>query len=480
MHANPIAAPGINLELLSQTVGRCGMTSMRLEDVLALLDRNEQLAARTLNMVPSENSMSTIAKLPLILDVYHRYFFNDREAANEWNFRGSQEIAQLETQLTLVLLRELTTATYVNLRPLSGLSGMTLILAALGGPPGSTILTVHPDQGGHYATASIAARLGLRTCFMRGPDAHTIDYAAIATILETECPGLVYVDQSNCLFPLDVQQLVQVVRSVAPNTLVHIDASHWMGLVLGQQFPNPLALGADSFGGSMHKTFPGPQKAIFATNNQALAEQVRATQFFMISSHHFAASLALGIALLEFKECGGKEYARTVIDNTQELGRQLHDRGFGVEAVERGFSAGHQLWIRTSPLGVDAFEVSDKLYAAGIRVNVFPELPGINESVLRVGVNEATYHGFEPTDMPELADIFIAAIRGTMPSEQLVERVHALRAARRMKYCYRSDHPLILEQVVQLFAHALVPGRAIDIGSMADALSAVDSRQSGL
>lgn len=451
------------------------MTSIRLEDVLSLLDRNEQLAARTLNMVPSENSMSTLAKLPLILDAYHRYFFNDREASNEWNFRGSQEIAQLETQLTLVLLRELTTASCVNLRPLSGLSGMTLVLAALGGPSGSTILTVHPDQGGHYATASIAARLGLRTCFMHGPDAHTIDYDAVATTLRMERPRLVYVDQSNCLFPLDVQRLVEVVRSVAPDTLVPVDASHWMGLVLGQQFLNPLALGADSFGGSMHKTFPGPQKAIFATNNERLAEQVRATQFFMISSHHFAASLALGLALLEFKECGGAEYARTMIDNTQELGRQLYDRGLGVYAVERGFSAGHQLWIRTAPLGVDAFEASDRLYAAGIRVNVFSELPGINEPVLRVGVNEATYHGFEPAQMPELSDIFTAAIQGSTPSEQLAERVHALRASRRMKYCYRSDDPLILERVLQVFAHALVPDRAIDIRSVVDALTAVST-----
>lgn len=431
------------------------MSALTIEEVLRLLDRNEALARDSINMVPSEASTSPLAKLPLLLDVYHRYFFNDRELPTDWHFRGSQAVSSLETRLSLVLLRELTGAAFVNLRPLSGLNGMTLILSGLAGPPGSTVMCLSLEQGGHYATVHIAKRLGLQTCLITGPDPHTIDYDGVARTLELERPGLVYVDQSNSLFPLDIARLVEVVREVAPGTLVHMDVSQWLGLVLGRQFPHPLELGADSFGGSTHKTFPGPQKAIFATNREDLAEQVHGVQMFMISSHHFAASIALGIALLEFKECGGEVYARRVVENTRLLGAELTARGLAVEAADRGFSAGHQLWIRTAPTGIDAFEASDRLYESGLRVNAFPFLPGIREPVIRIGVNEATYHGLTEADVPELADIFTAAVFDRAPTAKLAARTAALRRRYRLPYAFDPEDPALSDLVASIVSRVL-------------------------
>ncbi len=428
-----------------------------IQQILEMLDQHEQSARRVLNMVPSENSMSALAKLPMLLDVYHRYFFNPYLAADEWNFRGSQDVAELESNYALRLLRELTHAEYVNLRPLSGLSGMALVLSALGGPHGSYVLTVSPEQGGHYATAALARRLGLSTCFISGPDAHTIDYAAIATTLRQHKPSLVYIDQSNCLFPIDVEALVKVVRSVSTEIIIHVDVSHWMGLVLGAVFPNPLDVGADSFGGSMHKTFPGPQKAIVVTNRKDLWDKIYQAQFEMISSHHFAASISLGIALEEFKECGGAQYASAVVRNTKELGRQLFKLGLGVEAPERGFSGGHQLWIRTSVDGIDAYAASDRLFAAGIRVNAFPELPGIPERVLRIGVNEATFHGLQLEDMEVLAAIFAAAVLDREDVRRLAERVAELRSKYFQPFCFPSSDPLILARVHTLVKRVMDP-----------------------
>jgi glycine hydroxymethyltransferase len=336
------------------------------------------------------------------------------------------------------------------------------VLSALGGGVGSKVLTVSPEQGGHYATAALAARLGLTTCHIGGPDAHTIDYDGIGATLREQRPGLVYVDQSNCLFPLDVQKLVQVTRGVAPDTLIHVDVSHWLGLVLGGVFPNPLALGADSFGGSTHKTFPGPQKAVVATNREDLNAKIYQAQYEMISSHHFATALSLGIALLEFKECGGAEYAANVVRNTKELGRHLHQRGVAVEAADRGFSCGHQLWIRTSTNGVDAFEASERLYRAGIRVNAFPNLPGIPEPVIRIGANEATYHGLREHDMDELADVFASAVLDRGPAAGLAPRVAALRARYNRPYGFPSNDPRLLSRIVRTVVRVMAPGESLD------------------
>lgn len=428
-----------------------------LDELLTLLEQHQAGVPDVLNLVPSENAVSTLAKLPLLLDVYHRYFFNVSEAGDGWNFRGSQDVAALETRLTLPLLRELTTARFVNARPLSGLSGMAMVLSALGGGRGARVLTVDEQQGGHYATRSLAARLGLETSTMGGPDAHTIDYDGVATLLRQGRPNLVYVDQSNCLFPLDVERLVAVTRRTAPDTLVHVDCSHWLGLVLGGALPNPLALGADSFGGSTHKTFPGPHKAIVATNREDLAQRFYQAQYEMISSHHFGATIGLGIALLEFKECGGARYAATVVSNAQALGRALHARGLDVVAAERGFTGGHQLWIRSSSSALDAHEASDRLYRAGLRVNALPNLPGIPEPALRVGIQEGTYLGLVPEDMPELADIFADAMLGLRAARELALDLRALRHRRQPPFQFATHDPQVLGRLLRLVACAFDP-----------------------
>jgi glycine hydroxymethyltransferase len=447
------------------------MDLRNIQRILDVLEQHEKQANQIINMVPSENSMSALAKLPMLLDVYHRYFFNVAEAPDEWSFRGCQDVAKLETELAIPLLRELTGARYVNLRPLSGLSGMAMVLSALGGGQPSTVLSVSPEQGGHYATAALAARLGLRTRFMTGPDAHTIDYDGVATSLRQEQIRLIYVDQSNCLFPLDVARLVSVSRQVSPDTLIHVDCSHWLGLVLGGQFPNPLDVGADSFGGSTHKTFPGPQKAVVVTDRVDVWDMLSKAQYEMISSHHFASAISLGMAMLEFKECGGRRYALNVVRNTRELGRRLHQLAVDVVGAERGFSSGHQLWIRTGLSGVDAYEAGDRLYRAGLRVNAFPWLPGVPEKVIRIGVNEATYHGLGIEDMGELAEIFAAAVYDRAPSDKLSERVARLRARYSHAFEFPSNDPRIVDRVVRLVLHALAPRDGWDRGRRAQFLT---------
>lgn len=52
-------------------------TDLTLDTVVRLLSENEASARQTLSMVPSETSMSGLAKLPMLLDPYHRYFFNE-------------------------------------------------------------------------------------------------------------------------------------------------------------------------------------------------------------------------------------------------------------------------------------------------------------------------------------------------------------------------------------------------------------------
>ncbi len=230
---------------------------MQIYDILNMLYENEVNTANVIHMVPSENSPTALAQLPLLLDVYNRYFFNTVMEERGWNFRGAQDVSKIEVEVAIPILKELSKAKYVNLRPISGLNCMSLVLKGLGGGSGSNVLVVSTEQGGHYATEDLGKAFGLKMSFIIGKNPHSIDFEDVRNQLKTKPIHLVYIDQSNCLFPLDVKELVKVVREVSPETIIHIDVSHWLGLILGGVMDNPLELGADSFGGSTHKTFPG-------------------------------------------------------------------------------------------------------------------------------------------------------------------------------------------------------------------------------
>jgi glycine hydroxymethyltransferase len=414
-----------------QTASPAGNTGtaagMDITQALRLIADHEQAAKQTLTMIPSENMLPPLARLPLLSDLYCRYFFNDSEDPGDWRFPAARDAAALETQLTIPLLRTLTGAGHVNVRPISGLNAMTLVLAALGGPPGSPVAVLSPRQGGHYATASLAARLGLHPVLVTGPDPHTLDLEHLSDLLRRHQPPLLYIDQSHGLAPFDVAAITSVARQVSPGTRVHADVSHWMGLVLGGALPNPLAGGADSFGGSTHKTFPGPQKGIIATSDPEIARLLRATQPHIISSHHYGATCALGLALALFAQrCPA--YPHAIVANARALGTRLAQAGMPPEGAGFGYSHGHQLWIRTAPHGVTAADAAGRLHVAGIRVNFLTDLPGIDEPALRLGVNEATWLGLQPEDTAELAAITTAAILAARPARELAARTAALRA----------------------------------------------------
>jgi glycine hydroxymethyltransferase len=370
----------------------------------------EEEAGRCINLVPSENRLSPLARLPFHLDCYSRYFFNDAFDEGRWEFSGSRTSASVETGLTIAALRRLGQAEHVNVRPLSGLSAMLVAVAGLGGEPGATVVSVAPAAGGHYATGRLVTRLGYRSRLVGagGVAAGGVDVEELRAVVAACRPSLVYLDVANTLRRLPVTEVVKAVREASPATLVHWDCSHSLGLVLAGVFENPLACGADSFGGSTHKTFPGPQKGVLATNSAEIAARLRDAQFFLISSHHFAATLSLGLALREFEHLAGARYGRTVLANAQTFAEALAERGFVVERVSPGsFTETHQVWVRSR----DPHGFNQRMYRAGIRANVQDNLPGIGVGV-RLGVNELTHLGARREHIVALADAMAAADAG--------------------------------------------------------------------
>src|SRR5205823_6268942 len=159
-----------------------------------------------------------------------------------------------------------------------------------------------------------------------------IDMSGLEAELIKTRPAVVYSDQSTLLFPIDPRPLRELIDLVSPEIILHYDSSHVNGLILGDALFNPLERGAHSFGGSTHKTLPGPHKGFFATNDESLARRVQAASDHFVSHHHLADVVSLAVTLIEMQECSGDVYAHRVIANAQNFARVLFDQGICVAA----------------------------------------------------------------------------------------------------------------------------------------------------
>ncbi|GAA2254436.1 serine hydroxymethyltransferase [Streptomyces amakusaensis] len=393
---------------------------------LSVLRAHEERAQLTLSLIPAENLMAPVTRLPLTSDLHARYLFDEAPdpADGDWRFPAGKEAAWLETGLAVPLLRRLTGAAAVNVRPLSGLHAMQMVIAALGGPPGSTIACLAPAQGGHYATADIARQLGCTPVHLPGRGMHDLNEDELGAFLGAHRPALVYVDQCHALTSLDIRPIAAAIKERGLSTVLHVDISHTLGLVLGGALPNPLTCGADSISASTHKSFPGPQKGVIATRTAETGARIAAIQPRMVSSHHFAAVAALGLSLAAFADHAGP-YARAVIANARALGQELARSGWVVAGAGFGFTRTHQLWVARTPQPT-ARDAAARLYGAGLHVNWLTDLP-LGHDALRLGLAEATWLGLGAADMPRLAGVMTAAADGSVPLDELARRTAALR-----------------------------------------------------
>ncbi|MFB8236283.1 hypothetical protein ACFC58_06985 [Kitasatospora purpeofusca] len=394
-----------------------------LADGLQVLARHERASRQTLNLVPAENAMAPAARLPQCADLAGRYMFDQSPdpAAAQWRFAGARDAQWLETGLAVPLLQRLLGAAHVNVRPLSGLQAMEMTLAAY--PACAPVALLSPDQGGHYATADIARRLGQHVLTVTGPDPYRLDLARLADLCAAKRPALLYIDQCHALVPYDIAAISATVKNASPTTVVHADISHLLGLVLGGAVANPLACGADSVSASTHKSFPGPQKGILATNAPGIANSWRLVQPQLISSHHFGSVAALGLALASFAD-RAHDYAHTVVASARSLGEHLASAGWDVAGADIGHTRTHQLWVTTTPR-LPAEAAAQRLYAAGIRVNWLDDLP-LGHPALRLGVAEAVWRGLSTADMPHLARLIDQALTGAREPAAVAADVAAL------------------------------------------------------
>ena len=400
---------------------------MSVRDLLAVLDDHEARRRRTVSLVASENLLSPACRRALASDVGHRYVMppEDARPPGMWDYPNQSSMREL-----LARAEELACARLhgevADVRPLSG-NGAAAILLTSALDEGGTVASVPAACGGHFATAALCKRFGLRRFDLPYDDARGIvDVREAARLCAAERVDLVFLDASTQLFPHPVRALREALPA---RTRIVYDASHAMGLIASGRFQDPLGEGADAIQGSTHKSLFGPQKGLFVFRDRAsdLARRVlEATIPLFVSNVHPHHVLALAIALAETAEFGGA-YADRVVENARSLGAALHALGFDILFPEHDFSASHQLVcaVGSKP---EALRLFDRLEAAGVYVNLV-SVPHRHETYgFRIGVAEAARRGMGPSAMRAIAELFAAARDASLPdlAARVAPRVAAL------------------------------------------------------
>uniref|UniRef100_UPI002456E795 hypothetical protein n=1 Tax=Nocardia farcinica TaxID=37329 RepID=UPI002456E795 len=381
---------------------------MNITDIAAALTGFEQQDAGRLHLIASENDLPAAARAAYLSPALTRYCFGGEGEAN-WAWPGREPLAALE-DATRARIGALLGAASVTVKPLSGLSAMTVALSALA-LPGSTVFGLAQTDGGHGSTEFVTRRLGLDWQPLPTRAGH-IDTAALARNVATVTgPVLIYLDAFMALFPHD---LPAIRAAVGQRAVIHYDASHTLGLIAGGRFQDPLAEGADSIGGSVHKTWPGPPgKGILATNHPVLARRIDEHATGWISHSHPADLIALAVSTAWMSE-HGRDYAAAVIFNAATLASGLDGAGIPVCARDAGYTASHQVWVDIDRI-CPAETAAARLWEAGIVVNAI-DIPHLRAPGLRLGVQELTFGGFDTEAMSELAALMADVLTQRTPA----------------------------------------------------------------
>ncbi|HET9198704.1 MAG TPA: hypothetical protein VFN92_10685 [Solirubrobacterales bacterium] len=313
-----------------------------------------------------------------------------------------------------------------SLRLLSGLQAHAATFMSISAI-GQTVMLLSEEAGGHFSTRAIFERLGLRTLDLPiDPERMCIDRAATEELVERERPEFVFVDRSEGLRYEDFSFIGRL-----EGTTTVFDASQFVTPILTGRYENPLAWGFDLMLFTLHKNFPGPQKAaILGREEGDLWKRLVAGLSTMVSSSHAENTYLAGLTLL--REEWLERYVQRLLGTAAGLEAALAQRGVQVLPRSRQgdprWPVTHHIWVLAEDREA-AFAQYEGLTSVRIHTN-YRKLPYGLGYGLRLGTSFSSVAGIGDAHLEELADI-VATTIASGPSASLQERVGRLAAEAR-------------------------------------------------
>jgi len=426
------------------------MIPREVKEVLdVVLRHNRWRRWETINLIASENVMSPLAEIFYINDFGGRYA---EGTIGSRYYQGTKYVDVVEEALVKEFA-EVLGAKFVDVRPISGTVANLATYFALV-PEGGSVASLPIRCGGHISHSNVGGLKALRIKTVELPwdlENFNVDVDAARKVLEDKRPNLVILGGSLYLFPHPIKEVSEIAKGIGAYVL-H-DSAHVLGLIVGGVFPNPLREGADVITSSTHKTFPGPQGGLIATNlgDDANGQIQKAVFPTFTSNYHLHRYAATYITLVEMK-LFGHEYASRVVENAKALAEALAEEGVMPVAERLGFTKTHQVAVDVSKYG-GGDRVATLLEEANIIVNknALPwDRSVVKPSGIRIGVQEMTRFGMGKDEMREIAKFIARVLRGEDPASVRRDVVDFRRGFVEVKYGFKASREVVEEVFASL------------------------------
>lgn len=389
-----------------------------IKDYLDKIKEEEKRNENFLHLTANESQMSKTARMFLGSKLSERYYVGaGTDDVVDWGIftqLGFKGIATLIAEAENAA-KEMLGASVVNLSCLSGVHAMMCTILSTT-EPGDTVMTVHRDHGGHFATSGILRRVGRKHVNAAyNLSELKFDAKKTAKIFKESRAKAFYMDVSYYLRPHNLRELR---KALGEDAIIIYDASHTMGLIMGQSFQAPLKEGANVICANTHKTLPGPQKGMIAFRDKAFGEKANSIiKGSLYSSSHTHHMIALATTILELKAFG-KEYAQQVISNSNSIGQAFTDLGYDVRKINaERFSENHQAHIFIDNKG-ERLDLYRKLIENNISTNF--DNPLGNRLYIRLGTQEITRRGMQKEEMKQIVQFIDRAFKGENIREEII------------------------------------------------------------
>ncbi|MCX8117149.1 MAG: glycine cleavage system aminomethyltransferase GcvT [Desulfobacterota bacterium] len=418
------------------------------------IDNTRWRQKETINLIPSEQTVSPLVRLLTIMDPSHRYgehrvvkALGERDI---FYYQGTRLIAEVEA-LLVEEMRRFLGCSEVEVRVISGQMANTAVFSGIvdflnrfdrKSEPRRIrkVMNHHLGRGGHLSAQPMGALrdfvaidpLTERPSVVPFPvlkdDPYQIDLVKTEELIDVHKPELIILGKSMVIYREPVREIVRMASTLKPRPIIHYDMAHVLGLI-GPYFQEPFEEGADLVTGSTHKTFFGPQRGVIGSNMsegtpyEDLWEAIVRRVFpGSVSNHHLGTLLGLLMAAYEmnaFKE----EYQKAVLSNAKAFARSLREQGIMVEGdPEKGYTETHQVIVRVGygkgPVVAEQLERNNIIvnYQAAPDDEAFTAA-----SCLRMGVQEMTRFGMKEEDFGQLAELLAEVILyGRSVAEEVV------------------------------------------------------------
>jgi glycine hydroxymethyltransferase len=280
---------------------------------------------------------------------------------------------------------------------------------------GDKVMLLPGNAGGHHATAKILKRLGLQIKeFIVNEQLFCIDISKTKALIESWKPDFIFISRSDGLYYEDFGWLQSHTKCYKI-----FDASQYLSHILTGDYINPFEMGMDLIITTLHKNYPGPQKASFFTKKKdEMWNLIREGVVNYVSNSHPLQIFKSALAIPEFEIM--KNYSQTMLKNSITLEQNLLKNGVPVVIRNRTLVPSQQIWIPLSDKN-SAYNFFKRLEQIFILTN-YRKLPYNLGYGIRIGTAAATRQGLLPEDTIVIGEIIAKAYVSKHISNDLINK----------------------------------------------------------